>query len=98
MIHFGADILQPIAFGPKRSVGSVCDYAYYMYNPDIKLAQTPYHSLSITERNVHNARRELLDHLGRRFREKAVERTSLFESGIDFNGKFGIEKIHFANV
>ena len=87
LIHFGADILQPIAFGQKRSVGTVCDYAYYMYNPDVKLAQTPYHSLSIAERATHNARKELLEHLGRRFREKAMERTSLFESGIDFNSK-----------
>jgi len=61
-----------------------------MYNPDVKLAQTPYHSLSINERNIHNARRELLEHLGKRFREKAAERSSFIESGIDFNCKIRI--------
>jgi hypothetical protein len=86
-MHFGADILQPVAFGPKRSVGTVIDYAYYMYSPEAKLAQTPYHSLSITERSIHNARKELLEHLGRKFREKAVERTVLIDSGVDYSKK-----------
>ena len=85
--------MQPIAFGPKRTIGTVVDYAYYMYNPDTKLAQTPYHSLSVIERNIHNARRELLEHLGRRFREKATEKSNLIESGIDFNCK--ISQINF---
>lgn len=85
-MHYGADILQPIAFGPRRLVGTVVDYAHYMYNSDMRLAHTPYHSLTINERNTLNARRTLLDHLGKRFREKALERAHLTETGLDYRG------------
>lgn len=83
-MHYGADILQPIVFGPRRYVGSVVDYAYYMYNSDTRLAHTPYHSLTINERNTHNARKNLLDHLGNRFREKSLEKAHLLANGLDY--------------
>ena len=86
-MHFGADILQPIAFGPRRYVGTVVDYATHMYNSDTRLALTPYHSLTINERNTHNARRELLNHLGRRFREKALERAHILDTGLEYTRK-----------
>ena len=87
MIHYGADILQPIAFGNRRYVGTVVDYAHYMYNSDARLAHTPYHSLTISERNAHNARKSLLTHLAYRYREKALEKARLISSGLDYSGK-----------
>ncbi|CAF0708033.1 unnamed protein product [Brachionus calyciflorus] len=84
LIHYGADILQPIAFGARRYVGTVVDYAHYMYNSDNRLAHTPYHSLTINERNAHNARKNLLSHLAYRYREKALERARVTISGMDY--------------
>ena len=84
LMHYGADILQPICFGPRRYIGTVVDYAHYMYNSDNRIAHTPYHSLSINERIAHNARLELLEHLGKRFREKALERAHLAEIGLSY--------------
>ena len=73
-----------VAFGPRRLVGTVVDYANYMYNSDMRLAHTPYHSLTINERNTLNARRTLLDHLGKRFREKAIEKAHIVETGLNY--------------
>jgi hypothetical protein len=73
LIHYGGNILQPIAFGPRRYVGTAIDYGWYMHNSDVRLAQTPYHSLTHTEREVFNSRKELLNHMGKRYREKMVE-------------------------
>ncbi len=73
MLHYGANILQPIAFGPRRYVGTVVDYAHYMHNSDVRIAHTPYHSLTHSERDTYNSRKELLNHLGKRYREKLAE-------------------------
>ena len=54
-----------------------------MYNSDQRLAHTPYHSLTINERNTYNARKNLLNHFGNKCREKALERAHLLRSGID---------------
>ena len=87
LLIYGADILQPVAYGPRRYVGTVVDYAYYMFNSDMRIAHTPYHSLTHDERDTHNARKDLLSHLSIRFREKAVERQRLSESGHDYSSK-----------
>jgi hypothetical protein len=74
LIRAGADILAPIAVGPKRVQGTAVDYAYQMYNADRRIAHMPYHALSHAERETFNARRKLLAHLGDILRMKAVER------------------------
>ena len=73
LIHYGGNILQPIAFGPRRYVGTAIDYGHYMHNSDIRIAQTPYHSLTHAEREVYNSRKELLNHMGKRYREKMLD-------------------------
>lgn len=88
LIFYGADILQPIAFGARRYIGTVVDYAHYMYNSDNRLAHTPYHSLTINERDAHNARKNLLNHLAFRYREKALERANLVGSGLEYLSNF----------
>ena len=44
-----------------------------MHNSDVRLSQTPYHSLTHAEREVFNSRKELLNHMGKRYREKMIE-------------------------
>lgn len=31
LVKAGANVLAPIAIGPKRNMGTVVDYAYYMF-------------------------------------------------------------------
>ena len=98
LMHYGADILQPVAFGPRRYVGTVVDYAYYMYNSDNRLAHTPYHSLTMNEREAHNARKNLLEHLSHKYREKAMQRDyALRTVGASLNRiiHFNIRHTHF---
>lgn len=90
MIHYGADILQPVVYGARNHVGSVVDYAYYMYNGDARVAHTPYHSLTVEERETHNARKNLLNHLSKRFRESVDERARLSQKGLNIYRKRSI--------
>ena len=83
---YGADILQHITFSPRLLVGSVVDYAHYMYNTDYRLAHTPYHSLTINERSTLNARKSLLNFIGSRFRDKSLENAHLLATGQEVNG------------
>ncbi len=41
-----------------------------MHNTDTRIAHTPYHSLTHAERDTYNGRKDLLAHLGKRFREQ----------------------------
>ncbi|XP_076453911.1 ankyrin repeat and MYND domain-containing protein 1-like isoform X2 [Babylonia areolata] len=74
LIKAGADVLAPVAIGPKRVLGTAVDYAYYMFNQDRRIAHMPYHALTHAERETYNARRKLLAHMGDILRTKAVDR------------------------
>ncbi|XP_070173269.1 ankyrin repeat and MYND domain-containing protein 1-like isoform X2 [Littorina saxatilis] len=74
LIRAGADLLAPVAIGPKRVIGTAVDYAYYKFNQDRRIAHMPYHALTHAERETYNARRRLLAHVGDILRTKAVER------------------------
>ncbi|KAI8772528.1 ankyrin repeat and MYND domain-containing protein 1 isoform X1 [Biomphalaria glabrata] len=74
LIKAGADLLAPIAIGPKRIIGTAVDYAYYMFSQDRRIAHMPYHALTPAERDTYNARKRLLAHVGDIMRVKAVER------------------------
>ena len=41
---------------------------------DRKIAHTPYHALTICERECYNARREMLDHLGDLLRTQVLKK------------------------
>uniref|UniRef100_H2XYM8 Uncharacterized protein n=2 Tax=Ciona intestinalis TaxID=7719 RepID=H2XYM8_CIOIN len=65
-------MLAPVKFGSKSSTGTVVDYAHWMFNKDTRISRTPYHALTIKEREAYTARKNLLSHLGCLLRESAV--------------------------
>ncbi|CAM4741637.1 unnamed protein product [Rotaria magnacalcarata] len=74
--HFIAknpQVLYPVRFGPKNTLGSSVDYAYYSFFADAKISQTPYHSLLPQERIIYKERKELLVHIAKRFREEVTK-------------------------
>lgn len=74
LVRACANVLAPIPVGPKRNMGTVVDYAYYMFYQDTHIAKTPYHALTHAERETFINRRKLLEHIGDILRAKAVER------------------------
>ncbi|XP_068685368.1 ankyrin repeat and MYND domain-containing protein 1-like [Montipora foliosa] len=74
LMRAGANILSPITVNLKYPPGTVVDYAYNVFYQDRKIAHTPYHALSATERDCYNARREMLDHLGDLLRTQVLKK------------------------
>lgn len=74
VMRAGANILSPITVNLKYPPGTVIDYAYSVFYQDRKIAHTPYHALSVTERECYNARREMLDHLGDLLRTQVLKK------------------------
>ncbi|KAL4220009.1 metal ion binding [Mactra antiquata] len=74
LVRACANVLAPIPIGPKRNMGTVVDYAYYMFHQDTHIAKTPYHALTHSERETFINRRKLLEHIGDILRTKAVDR------------------------
>lgn len=74
LMRAGANILSPITVNLKYPPGTVVDYAYNVFYQDRKIAHTPYHALTVTERECYNARREMLDHLGDLLRTQVLKK------------------------
>nr|CAB3221702.1 ankyrin repeat and MYND domain-containing protein 1 [Phallusia mammillata] len=72
LVNAGANILVPVTYGSKELTGTVVDYAHWMFFRDSRIAHTPYHALSVKERETYNARKRLLSHLGSLLRHAAV--------------------------
>ena len=73
LVAAGADILAPVAVGPKRQLGTAVDYAYHLYNLDKRIAHMPYHALTYAERETFNSRKAMQAHLADLLRGKATE-------------------------
>lgn len=74
LMRAGANILSPITVNLKYPPGTVVDYAYTVFYQDRKIAHTPYHALTVAERDCYNARREMLDHLGDLLRTQVLKK------------------------
>ncbi|XP_063966990.1 ankyrin repeat and MYND domain-containing protein 1-like isoform X2 [Lytechinus pictus] len=94
LVKAGANILAPIAVGPKRQMGTAVDYAYWMFNQDRRIAHMPYHALTHAERDTYNARRKLLSHLGEILREAAVKREKERLEQEECNGMRSVSPSH----
>ncbi|KAJ4942938.1 hypothetical protein JOQ06_005450 [Pogonophryne albipinna] len=68
----GADILMPVMVGDV--VGTAVDFAHYSFNQDSHIANTPFHALSMRERETFKARRQLLSMMGDLLRQTAAQR------------------------
>ncbi|XP_054645530.1 ankyrin repeat and MYND domain-containing protein 1-like isoform X2 [Dunckerocampus dactyliophorus] len=68
----GADILMPVQVGD--TIGTAVDYAYQSFNQDSGIASTPYHALSMEEREVFQIRRQLLSMMGNLLRKAAAQK------------------------
>ncbi|XP_029905656.1 ankyrin repeat and MYND domain-containing protein 1 isoform X2 [Myripristis murdjan] len=72
LVKAGADMLMPVMVG--EVLGTVVDYAHYAFKQDSRIANTPFHALSMREREIFNARRRLLSMMGDLLRQAAVQR------------------------
>ncbi|XP_061636029.1 ankyrin repeat and MYND domain-containing protein 1-like isoform X1 [Phyllopteryx taeniolatus] len=68
----GADMLMPVQVGDIK--GTAVDYAHFSFNQDLRIANTPFHTLNMEERETFKARRHLLSLMGDLLRYKAVKR------------------------
>ncbi|KAM9385759.1 ankyrin repeat and MYND domain-containing protein 1-like [Pholidichthys leucotaenia] len=68
----GADILMLVPVG--NDVGTAVDYAHYSFHQDLHIANTPFHALSLQEREIYNAWQKLLSMMGHLLRQAAVQK------------------------
>ncbi|KAM9385758.1 LOW QUALITY PROTEIN: ankyrin repeat and MYND domain-containing protein 1-like [Pholidichthys leucotaenia] len=68
----GADILMLVPVG--NDVGTAVDYAHYSFHQDLHIANTPFHALSLQEREIYNAWQKLLSMMGHLLQQAAVQK------------------------
>ncbi|XP_047130657.1 ankyrin repeat and MYND domain-containing protein 1 isoform X1 [Hydra vulgaris] len=74
LIAHGADMLAPVYVSDKHPYGTVIDYAYCIFKQDRCIAFTPYHALSLIEREICKARKYVLVCLSNFFREAILKK------------------------
>ncbi|XP_077464234.1 ankyrin repeat and MYND domain-containing protein 1-like isoform X5 [Stigmatopora argus] len=72
LLKAGADMMMPVQV--SDTIGNVVDYAYHSFNQDIRIAHTPFHILSIEERETFKSRHHLLNTMACILRETAAQR------------------------
>nr|XP_061831494.1 ankyrin repeat and MYND domain-containing protein 1-like [Nerophis lumbriciformis] len=68
----GADMLMPVIVGDVK--GTAVDFAHHSFNQDLRIANTPFHTLNMGERETFKTRRHLLSIMGDLLRHTAVQR------------------------
>ncbi|XP_063748384.1 ankyrin repeat and MYND domain-containing protein 1 isoform X2 [Eleginops maclovinus] len=68
----GADILMPVMVG--NVLGTAVDFAHHSFSQDLRIANTPFHALSMRERETFKARRQLLSMMGDLLTQTAAQR------------------------
>ncbi|XP_075901578.1 ankyrin repeat and MYND domain-containing protein 1-like isoform X2 [Nelusetta ayraudi] len=68
----GADIMMPIMV--DGAVGTAVDSAYYCFNQDMRIANIPFHALSMQEKETFKERCELMSTMGDLLRQTARQR------------------------
>ncbi|KAM8796599.1 LOW QUALITY PROTEIN: ankyrin repeat and MYND domain-containing protein 1-like [Eudromia elegans] len=76
LLEAGADILAPVTLreGRQKAVGTAVDYAYFEYYQDRRIANTPYHVLTASEREIFQKRHSLIEHITGRLRERVIQK------------------------
>ncbi|XP_019739911.1 ankyrin repeat and MYND domain-containing protein 1-like isoform X2 [Hippocampus comes] len=77
LIKAGADMLMPVHIGDLE--GTAVDYAHFSFNLDSRIANTPFNTLNMEERETFKSRRHLLGLMGDLLRYKAVKRQKEWE-------------------
>ncbi|XP_037105886.1 ankyrin repeat and MYND domain-containing protein 1-like [Syngnathus acus] len=72
LIKAGADMLMQIPIGDLK--GTAVDSAHFSFNQDKRIANTPFSTLNMEERETFKARRHILGLMGDLLRNEAVER------------------------
>ncbi|XP_060797242.1 ankyrin repeat and MYND domain-containing protein 1 isoform X2 [Neoarius graeffei] len=74
LIKAGANILMPVVIGEgsRSAIGTVVDYAHYMFNKDWRVAHIPYHALKQQEREAYNACHQLITMMAELMRQAAT--------------------------
>uniref|UniRef100_A0A3Q2YUU6 Ankyrin repeat and MYND domain containing 1 n=1 Tax=Hippocampus comes TaxID=109280 RepID=A0A3Q2YUU6_HIPCM len=75
LIKAGADMLMPVHIGDLE--GTAVDYAHFSF--DSRIANTPFNTLNMEERETFKSRRHLLGLMGDLLRYKAVKRQTVYE-------------------
>ncbi|XP_065644158.1 ankyrin repeat and MYND domain-containing protein 1 isoform X4 [Hydra vulgaris] len=85
LIAHGADMLAPVYVSDKHLYGTVIDYAYCIFKQDRCIAFTPYHALSLIEREICKARKYVLVCLSNFFREAILKKEKEFNESFKPN-------------
>ncbi|XP_076010520.1 ankyrin repeat and MYND domain-containing protein 1-like [Genypterus blacodes] len=81
LVKAGASLSMPVAV--DDIVGTAVDFAHYSFNQDSRIAKTPFHALTMQERETLKERKLLLSMMGDLMRQAvaSMERSQMYPNG-----------------